>query len=404
MLLEHRIYNKLRKSLPILLIIIFSIVGLLCRLSLLDFRSTDARGSLLPWFQTIQLNGGFAALREQTGDYNIPYQTIIAFLTYLPGEPLYLIKFVSFFFDFSQALVCGGFAMALLGRKSVSLFAMVYGVILLLPTSILNSAAFAQCDSIYSTFALLCLWMLYRRKWIPAYFFFGIAFAFKQQVIFLLPFLLFHYVMIRRYTILHFLLIPGALYLLCLPAICLGRSWLDPITIYISQTKSYPSMWLNFPSFWSLVGNDYGLNKIAILSTFAILIFGCFMLLKKRIPLVRPGWFIKTTAWVMWTCLLFLPAMHERYGYLLDLVLVLVMLTDRSCWVFPAVTLVTSTLTYGYFLFGNSGPSIQFLSLLYLSAYLWFSYRLITGQSGKPVLSRLEKVYHSSKAPDYPAK
>ena len=400
LLWEHRMWQKLARRPALWLIIACTLLGLGCRLSMLDHCSADADLFLLPWFEEIRQGGGFAALKEQVGDYNIPYQTIICLLTYLPGEPLHLFKMVSYLFDVGLALSCGGFAMALLGRRSSLLFAGVYGAVLLFPTNILNSAVFAQCDSIYACFAVLGLWMLYRRQWIFAYLFFGLSFSFKLQVVLLFPFLLYHYFSTRKYTILHFLLIPGVLYFLSLPALCLGRSWLEPITIYFSQTDTYQQMWMNFPSFWSLVGNNYDLKRIAILLTFSVLLFGFCLLLKRRIFLLRPSLFLKAAAWVVWSCLLFLPSMHERYGYLLDLLLFLVMLTDRSCWVFPAVTLTISTITYGWFLFGNSGLTVQFLTLLYLSAYLWFSYRLISGKSGKPVLCRLNPVSRPSNEPD----
>ena len=65
-----------------------------------------------------------------------------------------------------------------------------------------------------------------------------------------------------------------------------------------------------------------------------------------------------------------------------------------------AFLLPISTITYGWFLFGNSGLTVQFLTLLYLGAYLWFSYRLISGKSGKPVLFRLDPVSRPTDQPD----
>lgn len=213
---EHRVWQKIIRRPAIWLLIVCTLLGIGCRISMLDHCSGDADLFLLPWFEEIKQNGGFAALKEQVGDYNIPYQMVICLLTYLPGEPLHLFKYVSYFFDFALALSCGGCAMALLGRKSSLLFAGVYGAVLLFPTTILNSAVFAQCDSIYATFAVLGLWMLYRRRWVAAYLLFGLSFSFKLQLILLVPFLLYHYFSVRRYSILCFLLIPGVLYFLVL--------------------------------------------------------------------------------------------------------------------------------------------------------------------------------------------
>ncbi len=391
---EHRVWQKIIRRPAIWLLIVCTLLGIGCRISMLDHCSGDADLFLLPWFEEIKQNGGFAALKEQVGDYNIPYQMVICLLTYLPGEPLYLFKYVSYFFDFALALSCGGCAMALLGRKSSLLFAGVYGAVLLFPTTILNSAVFAQCDSIYATFAVLGLWMLYRRRWVAAYLLFGLSFSFKLQLILLVPFLLYHYFSVRRYSIFCFLLIPGVLYFLSLPALGLGRSWLEPLTIYFSQTDTYQKMWMNFPSFWSLVGDNYDLKTIAILLTIGVLLLGFCVLLKQRFSLLRPTQFVKVAAWTLWSCLLFLPAMHERYGYVLDLLLFLAFLTARIYWIFPTITLTISAITYGCFLFSNDSIPLPLLAFLYLGAYLWYSYRIVTGQKGQPLLNRAKKERH----------
>ncbi len=41
----------------------------------------DMGGFLLSRYDEIKSNGGFSALKNQTGDYNLLYQTIIAAMT-----------------------------------------------------------------------------------------------------------------------------------------------------------------------------------------------------------------------------------------------------------------------------------------------------------------------------------
>lgn len=70
------------------------------RWSGLNLLSGDYRGFLEPWFFQIRANGGLAGLKEQIGDYNLAYQTVIAILTYFPVQtPLYLYKGFSILFD-----------------------------------------------------------------------------------------------------------------------------------------------------------------------------------------------------------------------------------------------------------------------------------------------------------------
>ena len=66
--------------------------ALLCALVLrffaLDHETYDYRDFLSPWFQFFQNNGGFAALKEPVGDYNVPYLYFMAAISYLPARDL----------------------------------------------------------------------------------------------------------------------------------------------------------------------------------------------------------------------------------------------------------------------------------------------------------------------------
>ena len=68
-----------------------------------------------------------------------------------------------------------------------------FTVIWISPVVLFNSSMWAQCDSIYTFFALLAVYLLYKEKNIPAFVFLGIALSFKLQAIFVLPFFLFIY-------------------------------------------------------------------------------------------------------------------------------------------------------------------------------------------------------------------
>ena len=68
-----------------------------------DFVSGDMKVCLLEWFRIIKSQGGISSLSNQVGDYNLYYQTLIAFLTYIEYSPLYLMKLPSIAFDYLLA-------------------------------------------------------------------------------------------------------------------------------------------------------------------------------------------------------------------------------------------------------------------------------------------------------------
>ena len=87
-----------------LFLFIITLLALIIRFLFLPIRSGDFNGFLIHWFNTLKENGGFLAIKNPIGDYNIPYLTILAGLTYLPISPLISIKMVSILFEFIGAL------------------------------------------------------------------------------------------------------------------------------------------------------------------------------------------------------------------------------------------------------------------------------------------------------------
>lgn len=370
-----------------------SFLGILLRLSGRHYVSGDARVYLIPWFEKIQKRGGLEALRSQIGNYNIPYQFLIALATYLPLNVLSLYKGISIVFDYFLAAVTGLFLCEIVKKpasKYPELFALTYGAVLFLPTVFLNSSVWGQCDSIYSSFVVLSLLFLLRKQYKVAFSFLGVAFAFKLQTIFILPFFCYHYVSEKKYSIFNFLFSLIWFYIPCIPGFLYGRGLMDPFTIYLEQSELYKRMWMNFPSFWAMAGGKYKvLGKAAIAFTIFCLGSGLFYVLVKKIELSSRGNFLKTAVWTLWTCLLFLPAMHERYGYLLEIMLVVLAFYDKEYLLFAMPVEVISLLTYGKYLFGLS-INIQVLSACYFAAYLGYCWKILKKSDHKRKMQEVQ--------------
>ena len=374
---ERRIVAFLVKHKFSLFLAAVSLLGLLVRLSGLDMVSGDYVNWLAPWFDEIRESGGLAALDQQIGNYNIVYQIIIALLTYLPFDSLHLYKDVSIAFDYVLAIGVGMLAREMTGRGK-SIFALAYSVVLFLPTCFLNSAFWAQCDSMYVS--MLVFWFLYmlRKRYIPAFIFLGLAFSVKFQTIFVFPFLLCHYVDRREFSILHGL-IPLAFAIV--PNVLCGRHPLATFSIYLGQADYYKEIYMNFPSFWSITAQRFQfLGYVAMFLTVGLLGVGLYCLLHRGHFMDSRENQLHLLIWTAWTCLMFLPSMHDRYGYLVEILLIIAAMIDLKLFPIAMLAEFSAVITYSSFLWKSSAvlpEPLVWASALYIPAYVAFTYLLL---------------------------
>ena len=315
--IEQYIYDWIKKNLGLLCVIAVTAIRLWICFYLRRFESGDFHQDLQPWFEEIKANGGWQAMKQQVGNY------------YLQFKSLYLYKGLSIFFDFLLAGACGLLVCRLRDSEAQMLFAGVYAAVLLLPVTYLNSAAWAQCDSIYIAFVIMALCFLFEKKYVPSFLLLGVALAFKMQMIFILPFFLFYYFLEKKYSILNFILILAGWYGLSIPGILMRGNWLEPYQLYFQQTDTQ--------------------------------------------RLEQPLAFLQMAAWTAWTCILFLPAMHERYSYMVDILLILLIFVNSRYWIITAAEVISSLLRYQTYLFDGAEVSIIHAAI-YLGAWLWFTW------------------------------
>lgn len=178
----------------------------------------------------------------------------------------------------------------------------------------------------------------------------------KLQAVFIFPFVVYYVVSgwnDQKERLWGLLFIPGVSLLCGLPAVFYGRPIWAGISIYLEQTDTYHSMSLNMPNIWLLLQADYEHYKIpAILLTMCILAAGLFAVWILRIRILEAQPFMDFAIWSVWTVVMFLPAMHERYAYMLDVLLVAAALWKGERYGFFAVSAVLiSWCSYGFVLF-----------------------------------------------------
>lgn len=275
-----------------------TVAALLIRWQFIDWRSPDYINYLEPWFLELKEAGGLNGLGKEIGNYNVLYLLLMALLTYIPLEPILLIKALSCFMDF-----LGAFAGVLLCRNMGKHFGsmtsvMIYGVLLILPNVFVNSAVWAQCDFSYTAFVMISLFFLMKDKFREAMIAFGVAFCFKLQAIFFLPVLLVYYVSKKKFSILEFLWWPLVWAATSLPAVMMGRSinsivriYHNQVTLYSWMTMSYPNIYMTIQKTGSEVEDYAYFSDMALVLTFCILSIGCaYAVRKKWFSIIRNYW------------------------------------------------------------------------------------------------------------------
>ena len=392
--LENKFIDTIDRRRNVLLLALAFVIGLVIRWAGRSFVSEDMTYCLQPWYEQIKAAGGLSALSTQVGDYGLLFQTLISLMTYLSLPAVWQYKLLSTVFDVLLAVVVGAIYRDVRteGLKDLPDISMsrqlsrirlqswlVAAVVWLLPTVMLNSSYWGQCDSMYATCSLATLLMLRRGAVVKAFILLGLAFACKLQTVFILPIIGVYYLSGKRFSAVWVLLSVAVMWLSGIVAFAYGRSLLAPLQIYTGQVGHYEEMYMGFPSLWMLVGNDYwSMRWMAILLTVAVLALGLWYCLCRKRVILEGGRFYAVAAWFMWSMLLFLPSMHDRYAYLMDLLLLVVACLDRRYLKFAVVAILISLYYYGIYLFGDRGNGHVLAAVAYLLAYLYYTRTLVT--------------------------
>lgn len=373
---EKKLMEFCEKHYLMIAFLLITVLSLAMRYFMRGFESGDYIDFLETWFDYLKEGGGLKALRDYPGDYNASYMTIMALLTYLPINKLYLIKGVSILFDFALAFSSGLLAREIVTdkKKKDILFFITYAVILMLPSVMMNSALWAQCDSIYTTFVILALLFLIKEKYVLSFIMLGLAFSFKLQFIFILPLFIILYVTKKKYSILHFFIIPLTNLVMCIPAILCGNSIIKCMSVYFKQTSTYNKhLVLNFPNIYNLI-NGYSEIFYKVGSIFAILIciLSLVYVLYKKVKwnnekIITLGlWFIVILTFV-------LPGMHERYMYCGEVLAVIYYICYRKNLPLIIFLILSPVVTYSGFLHGLSFNYLPLFSIIYTILIVYYT-------------------------------
>jgi len=209
----------------------------------------------------------------------------------------------------------------------------------------------AQCDSIYTAFALGSVYFALRGRSKSAYAFFALALSFKLQAAFVLP--VFAVFLIKNKIKLRDCYMFFVVYLaMLIPAALAGVPIGNLLLVYINQTDTYHHLKLNAMNIWQLVGDvDFASFRIVGLYSAGLATLGLlFFTYINRERLVKTEDYIRL-AYLFAVILPFLlPQMHERFFYMPDVLSLLVFLYDKRRWYVPVIAVFGSFVTYSWYL------------------------------------------------------
>lgn len=333
---------------------------------------------LQKWYDYLYINGAAGLADEYFSNYPPAYLYLLWLSTLLSDwvERATAIKLIPSLFDALSAFII--FHIARMRYDDDTPYFIASGFFIL-PTILFNSSGWGQIDSLYTSFLLACAYLLLKEKPFWALAAFGMAFSFKSQSIFLLPFLgiLFLKGRIRWY---HFLWIPTVYVILGIPAALIGRSWTSILSIYFGQLGQFRVLSNNAPNLYIFVPNSfYDVGLWIGLGIFLIsMILWGWVNWRAKITFNHRQIMLMALAALALVPFV-LPKMHDRYFYPVDVFSYAVIIFSPEMWFVPLLYQLISGLSYSAFLLGaptifvtlaaliNTGATIYILQKQFLS-------------------------------------
>lgn len=342
--------------------IVFAALALVLRYQFLSLMNGDLL-LLRTWYDFLLENGYKGLANGEFSNYPPAYlyQLYLATLTVHWLDPFIALKLLPTAFDLISAFAIYKIARTQYDDDKPYLFASLF---FLLPTVILNSSGWGQIDSMYGSFLLVCFYLLLKDRPLWALAAFGVAFSFKAQSIFLLPFLgiLFLRGRIRWYQ---FFVVPLMYLLLAVPVLLLGRSFESVVFLYAGQVDQFQNLSRYAPNLYFIIPNDFFHPVFeGGLILFAVTMLAWAWVNWKTSPPVTTHQLALTALASAALVPFLLPKMHDRYFYPADLLSFATAVLFPKYWVFAVMFQVSSLTAYSVFLLGAQPITVLIGSLV----------------------------------------
>lgn len=387
-----QIGNLTLQAIDFLFVACLFVFGFMIRWKLMPIESADYFGFLEDWMQKIREGGGWASLGTQISNYSSPYMYIMCLLSYISKNDLYALKLVSVFFDYMASIAVFLIIWQITANVRKSIMGMA--ILLLLPTVIIDSAYWCQCDIIYISFLLFAFYFFLKDNSRKCLIFVGIALSFKLQALFIVPFLIMMWLKKKTIKLRHFLWIPIIYAISIIPAGLFGRPWQELLLIYFKQSGTYPWGTLEYPNIYALLGENIPdmhypseISGAGVFVTIMILGGIAYYLYTKNVNLTNEllvTLVLFTVAVIVYS----LPHMHERYGLLVDVLAVIYGVIRVKKLPVTCGFVLISMLSFMPYLIVTHIVPVQYVAIALLGLIIYVGYdlyqQILTAQESNP--------------------
>jgi len=379
------------KVVDLIFISIVWIAGIFLRYSLFPIQSGDYVSCLDVWMKQIKEYGGWKSLRYEISNYTSPYMYFMCLLSVFDNT-LYALKWLSVVFDYIASIAM--FLIVWQLTKNVRKSFVGMALVILSPTVFVDSAYWCQCDIIYCTFILFAIYFFLKDRSTACLIMVGVAASFKLQAVFILPFLVIMWLKKKNIYLIDFLYIPLVYIILQVPAAMFGRPLSDLMMIYFNQADTYPGCTLQYPNIYAFFDENYTnghywneLSGAGLFVTLIALGIVAYYLYTVKVKITN-NLAVTIALFTVALTVYLLPHMHERYGFLIDLIAIIyVIMRPKRIPVFVGFVIV-SVCSYMPFLVGKYVFSIQTLALIQIGLIMYVGWDLYRQTIRVPKSSR----------------
>lgn len=382
---EERIIGFVKERSIAIVYIVISILAIFVRIKMIPYCTEDL-GMLKVWFAFEESGARKQVLADIIG-YPPGFQLLQVIASFLPISKVAQLKFFSIIFDF----ICAIFSVKIVNKiatkkkfeniKLLNVF--TYFTIIFAPTVMINSALWGQTDSIWCGLLLIAIYFLLDEKYTMAFIFWGVSLSVKSMGLFFLPVLIILYLIKKKFSIFNFLFSILAYYIIAIPSFVCGATFRRATGMLISYSSrttrflvaNFNNMYIIFPQEETEIS---ALLKImGIVLTITLLGMLIVFLWLKEVKTDNENLLI-IICWVMLIILFFLPGVHDRYMYLVDILSILLFFTMKNIKIlfFPIAINIFSLVTYFNYLtiFTNSSNVVnQMLAIAFFICIVVFS-------------------------------
>ena len=263
---------------------------------------------------------------------------------------------------------------------------------LFLPTMLFNTVYGGSYSAFYISVLIWALYLLRCGKVKLSFLLLGVSAALNYQTVFILPFFIFVYISgliggkksVRLY---HFGLTVCAPVIAFIVNILRGKSVADIMTVYLDRVDGVRLISYNYPGIWSLLHISYSDAAWCIGFTLIALIAVTVFLIKMKAD-VSGRHFIWCAFILTYTCVMFLPEMHERASFLYEILVLILAFSNGFGWIAVFAFQMISLKTYNATLF-HGRMDADFLAIVNSGVYAFMFFLEYRELIGKPLTSDL---------------